>query len=77
MRPTKAETTEPKEKKTERAVTKYCLFFGICSRRRVPSVGIDPCGRIRTERAREMGHSLLQSYLAGIIVCRASKMTET
>lgn len=39
---TPADRTEPKEKKTERAVTRYCFPLGICSRRRVPSVGIEP-----------------------------------
>jgi len=39
---TAADRTDPKEKKTERAVTRYCLPLGICSRRRVPSVGIEP-----------------------------------
>lgn len=42
-RATKAETTEPKEKKTERAVTRYCFALGMCSRRSVPSVGMEPC----------------------------------
>jgi hypothetical protein len=37
-----ADTTEPTEKKTESAVTRYCFSLGNCSRRRVPSVGIDP-----------------------------------
>lgn len=42
MIPTMAEKTEPKEKKTDKAVTRYCLCFGTCSRRSVPSVGIEP-----------------------------------
>lgn len=41
-RPTTAARTEPKEKKMERAVTRCCFDFGICSNRRVPSVGIEP-----------------------------------
>lgn len=41
-RATTADTTEPTEKKTESAVTRYCFSLGNCSRRRVPSVGIDP-----------------------------------
>lgn len=40
--PTMADNTEPKEKKTDRAVTKYCFPRGICSNNNVPSVGIDP-----------------------------------
>jgi hypothetical protein len=39
---TRAASTAPKEKNTERAVTRYSLPRGICSRRSVPSVGIDP-----------------------------------
>ena len=38
-----ADMTEPNEKNTERAVTRYCLPFGICSSNNVPSVGIEPC----------------------------------
>ena len=52
-RATTADTTEPTEKKTESAVTRYCFSLGNCSRRRVPSVGIDPwasVSRLRTER---------------------------
>ncbi|EDR14025.1 uncharacterized protein LACBIDRAFT_305379 [Laccaria bicolor S238N-H82] len=37
-----SDTTEPTEKKSESAVTRYCFSLGNCSRRRVPSVGIDP-----------------------------------
>ena len=40
--PTTADRTDPKEKKTESAVTMYCFPFGMCSRRSVPSVGIEP-----------------------------------
>jgi hypothetical protein len=36
------ETTAPREKKTESAVTRYCLPRGMCSKISVPSVGIDP-----------------------------------
>jgi hypothetical protein len=39
---TTAESTAPREKKAERAVTRYCLLLGMFSSRRVPSVGIDP-----------------------------------
>lgn len=39
---TRAESTAPKEKKTERAVTRYSFPWGICSRRSVPSVGREP-----------------------------------
>src|SRR6267154_4175067 len=39
---TMAASTAPKEKKTERAVTRYSLPRGMCSRRRVPSVGSEP-----------------------------------
>jgi len=39
---TKAASTAPKEKNTERAVTRYSLPRGICSRRSVPSVGSEP-----------------------------------
>lgn len=42
-RATAADRTAPKEKKMERAVTRYCFSLGMCSRRRVPSVGIEPC----------------------------------
>lgn len=41
-RATTADRTAPNEKKTERAVTRYCFPFGMCSRRSVPSVGIEP-----------------------------------
>ena len=37
-----AAITEPKEKKTDRAVTRYCLPLGICSSKSVPSVGMEP-----------------------------------
>lgn len=40
--PMTADITEPKEKKTDRAVTKYCFPLGICSSSSVPSVGIEP-----------------------------------
>ena len=40
-----AERTDPREKKTESAVTKYSFPFGMCSRRSVPSVGIEPWTR--------------------------------
>jgi hypothetical protein len=39
---TRAASTAPKEKKTERAVTRYSFPRGICSRRSVPSVGSEP-----------------------------------
>jgi hypothetical protein len=39
---TRAESTAPKEKNTERAVTRYSFPRGICSRRSVPSVGSEP-----------------------------------
>ncbi len=42
IRPTTADSTDPREKNTERAVTRYCLPLGICSSSRVPSVGMDP-----------------------------------
>ena len=41
-RATAAARTAPKEKKMDKAVTRYCFSFGMCSRRRVPSVGMDP-----------------------------------
>ena len=41
-RATTAESTLPNEKKTESAVTRYCFSFGMCSSKRVPSVGIEP-----------------------------------
>lgn len=41
-KPITAETTEPTEKNTDNAVTRYCFPFGICSSSSVPSVGIDP-----------------------------------
>lgn len=41
-KPITAARTAPKEKKTDSAVTRYCLPFGICSRRSVPSVGMEP-----------------------------------
>lgn len=48
-----AERTAPNEKNTERAVTRYCLDLGMCSRRRVPSVGIEPPTELpRKKRAR-------------------------
>ncbi len=40
-RPMTADKTAPNEKKTERAVTRYCFPLGICSKRSVPSVGIE------------------------------------
>ncbi|KXN80840.1 hypothetical protein AN958_07203 [Leucoagaricus sp. SymC.cos] len=43
MRATNAERTEPNEKKTDSAVTRYCFSLGMCSRRSVPSVGMEPC----------------------------------
>lgn len=42
---TMAASTAPKEKKTERAVTRYSFPRGICSRRSVPSVGSEPFGK--------------------------------
>ena len=39
---TREASTAPKEKKTERAVTRYSFPRGICSRRSVPSVGSEP-----------------------------------
>ena len=39
---TRAASTAPKEKKTERAVTRYSFPRGIFSRRSVPSVGSEP-----------------------------------
>ncbi len=39
---TRAARTAPKEKNTESAVTRYSFPRGICSKRRVPSVGMDP-----------------------------------
>jgi hypothetical protein len=47
------ESTAPNEKKTESAVTRYCLRFGICSMTRVPSVGMDPFGISFSEQSRE------------------------
>ena len=41
-RPTTAANTAPKEKNTDNAVTRYCLPLGMCSKRSVPSVGIEP-----------------------------------
>ena len=40
--PITAARTAPNEKNTDSAVTRYCFPFGMCSRRRVPSVGIEP-----------------------------------
>lgn len=39
---TNAERTAPKEKNMDSAVTRYCFSLGMCSKRRVPSVGMDP-----------------------------------
>jgi hypothetical protein len=50
-RATTAARTEPSEKKTESAVTKYRLPLGMCSKRSVPSVGMDPL----TSLVREIG----------------------
>jgi hypothetical protein len=41
-RATAAARTAPKEKNMDNAVTRYCFSFGMCSRRSVPSVGMDP-----------------------------------
>jgi hypothetical protein len=41
-RATTADSAAPTEKKKERAVTRYCFSFGMCSSKRVPSVGIEP-----------------------------------
>ena len=50
---TRAASTAPNEKKTERAVTRYSFPRGICSRRSVPSVGSEPfqalAGRTKTD----------------------------
>jgi len=53
-RPTTAARTEPKEKKTERAVTRYCFDLGMCSNRSVPSVGIEPYKRVRIGKGGEI-----------------------
>ena len=45
---TKAETTAPREKNTDNAVTRYSLPRGMCSNRSVPSVGMEP---YRTQRS--------------------------
>lgn len=42
IRATNAESTEPTEKNTDSAVTRYCFAFGTYSNKRVPSVGMEP-----------------------------------
>jgi hypothetical protein len=64
-RPTIAESTAPNEKNTDRAVTRYCLDLGMCSRRRVPSVGIDPWNAVSQSREHfnEYGHGYTPTEL--------------
>lgn len=52
-----AENTAPKEKKTDRAVRRYCLCRGMFSINRVPSVGMLP---LENEAANKTPRACLQ-----------------
>lgn len=58
---TRDANTAPREKNTESAVTRYSLPRGICSKRRVPSVGNEPfqarciSARARGKKRNEFG----------------------